>query len=282
MDKSVLLAIIFLMFLPLKIAAVTPVHMPIVSIDTSNYEFGGNYIRNSFVPSPYTTWDVSYNYNGNSMIIRSFLKKNSNQYDLYSFAGRIGTSVIPIIRDSDKIITDVGFSCKMIDDDDSWESIVLYYPLGKYEERYYKVFDHDGTELLADSGSAFYGFDGNSTYVINYKGRDDYMTDSWRFRTNLASSSPSLPKTRAATPGLMRIYGQNDGNYRVTLSPSSGNQINFQMFDLLGKCVFSKKINNLTTPQSFVVPGSNVPQSPFIAKVSDKNGSNCKKQIPVR
>ena len=129
MDKSVLLAIIFSMFLPLEINAVTPVHMPIVSIDTSNYEFGGNYILYSFVPSPYINWEMSYNYYGSGMIIKSFLKKNSNQYDLYSFAGRIGTSVIPIIRDSDKTITDVGFSCKMIDDDDSWESIVLYYPL---------------------------------------------------------------------------------------------------------------------------------------------------------
>jgi len=44
----------------------------------------------------------------------------------------------------------------------------------------------------------------------------------------------------------------------------------------------SKQINNITSPQSFMIPESDVPNSPFIAKFSDKNSSVYKKEIPVR
>jgi hypothetical protein len=278
-----------LIFLPLKVNGVTPVHCR-VSIDSSIYDFS-HYYYISFVPGPFTDWkSTPFSYgpndlNSSPMVVQAFRKKNSNQFDLYTFSGKIGTSVVPIINGYDIYVSSIIFSRDLVDDDASWESIINYRKesVSDLSIKTFKVFDDDGTELLADTLNAYYGFDGNSTYIIACNGeRQNFSYDSWRFRTNIASSSSSLAKAQAVSTGLMRIYGQDDGNYRVTLSPSSGNQVNFQMFDLLGRCVFSKQINNITSPQSFTIPESNIPNSPFIAKVSDKNGSLYKKQIPVR
>jgi hypothetical protein len=176
----------------------------------------------------------------------------------------------------------------MIDDDNEWESLVNYRIQSGTgtTSAYFKVFDHNGTEILADSGMAFYGFDGNNTYIVNLTGnifgrRLNY--DSWLFRTNISTESPkTLAKAKSIQQSPMQIYGLPGGDYRVTLTPSSGNQINFQMFDLLGRCVFDKQIENLNRPVSFTVPEGNVPNSPFIAKFNDGNNSIVKKQIPVK
>ena len=75
------------------------------------------------------------------MAVYAFFQKNSNQADLYSFSGKIGTSVIPILRVPGYKCR-VIFSCYMIDDDASWESIVNYYDM--YADNlslYFKVFD---------------------------------------------------------------------------------------------------------------------------------------------
>lgn len=286
MKKQILSAAVLMMILSFDTNAITPVHLGRVSIDSL---YG--HVPCDFVPGPFIGSSGVGNPgqafpNNGEMFLQAFNKKNSNQFDLYSFSGKIGTSIIPIINDSDTYVNHISFSRNMIDEDNGWESIVQYQHFirnyGTFIDSF-KVFDDDGTELLADSGKAYYGFDGNSTYVItwgsNY-GTSNY--DSWRFRTNISSSAPSLSKTQVSSQGLMRIFGQDNGNYRVTLSPSSGNQVKFQMFDLLGRCIFSKQINNITSSQTFTIPESDVPKSPFIAKFSDKNGSYFKKEIPVK
>ena len=67
----------------------------------------------------------------------------------------------------DKMNLRIAFSLNIIDDDPSWESLVSYWMYNNDSTEtiyYYKVFDHDGTELLSGSGLASYGYDGNSTY----------------------------------------------------------------------------------------------------------------------
>lgn len=285
MKTPALLVIVLVVILPLRVMGVTPVHMGRVSVDTSLYDFNANFSMQC-IPGPFTGWQPypgvfeNLEVHSNSMLMLAFLKKNSKQFDIYSFGGKIGTSVIPIIRET-AISCNIIFSCNMIDDDAGWEAIVN---MSKDNGIGFFVFDDDGTQLLADSGSAYYGFDGNNTYIVTYSTKyGNYIYDSWRFRTNLSVESPkSLAKTKLIQSSPMQIYGLSGGDYRVTLSPSSGNQITFQMFDLLGRCVFDKQIQNLTSPVSFTVPEANVPNSPFIAKVNDGNGSVVKKLIPVK
>jgi hypothetical protein len=279
MKTPALLIVVAMMILPLSVMGVTPVHMGRISVDTTLYEAGiESYCR--FIPSPFVSGVRDMNdYTKIQTYLIPFLKKNSNKIDIYSLNGYIGSSVIPIIKEEK--VFQILLSCKIIDDDDGWESIVWY---SKNEiEIYFKVFDDAGDELLADSGRALYAADLNNTFVVTWRPGSFPYYDSWRFRTNLSSESPkSLAKTKSIQSSPMQIYGLSGGDYRVTLSPSSGNQINFQMFDLLGRCVFDKQIQNLTSPVSFTVPEENVPNSPFIAKVNDGNGSVVKKQIPVK
>jgi hypothetical protein len=169
----------------------------------------------------------------------------------------------------------------MIDDDAGWESIVNYNSYSGDSRIFgFKVFDDNGTVLLSDSGSGVYGFDGNSTFVVIY---NNYHIKTWRFRTNIMNSSaPSLAKTKVVQTSPMQVFGLSGGDYRVTLSPTNGNQNNFQMFDLMGRCLLTKQIDNITSPVSFIIPENSVPNSPFITKVNDGNQSFYKKQIPVR
>jgi hypothetical protein len=278
--KSICLLIVTLvLILPQNILGEKPVLAIDYSIDTSLYT-GDHLLLLYTVPGPLITDQIISGSHGNTMLAWVFRKKNSNQYDIYSFEGKCGTSTIPETSYPDDGASGI-LSQTMIDDDVGWESIVNYH---WYKDNIacnkFKVFDDNGTELLSDSGNGAYGFDGKNTYIVSCT---DYHIKSWRFRTNIMNtSSSSLAKTKAVQSSPMQIYGLSGGDYRVTLSPSNGNQLSFQMFDLMGRCVLSKQINNLTSPVSFIIPENNVPKSPFIAKVNDGNQSFYKKQIPVR
>ncbi|HEX2956890.1 MAG TPA: hypothetical protein VHO70_08655 [Chitinispirillaceae bacterium] len=270
----------FIFTLSIRTLGVTPVHVGRVSIDTSLYYGFGCY----YVPGPSTNWQDSRDYDNGQMILQSWQKRGTKQVDIYSFNGKIGTTIIPIINEVSSDLMHVILSRTMVDDDDGWEALVNYHSENNTNYKFI-VYEEDGTVLLADSGSALYGFDGNNTYVVqwNILNTRHITYDSWRFRTNISAESPkSLAKTKSIQQSPMQIYGLSGGDYRVTLSPSSGNQINFQMFDLLGRCVFDKQIGNLNRPVTFTVPEENVPNSPFIAKVNDGNNSVVKKQIPVK
>jgi len=217
MKKLIPLIVVLIVILPLPVSGVTPVHIGEVFIDTSLYEKMGNIpVVRKYVPGPFTMSDASSEPSRGHMLVVALLKKNSNQFDLYSFNGKIGTSVIPMIREPGYFFF-VAFSCTMIDGDSDWETLVNYYRSDNIEDReyYFKVFDNDGTELLSNSGQAFYGSDGNSTFVIkyqqNFSSTEPWM-DTWRFRTNI-SFSPTLSKTKASPPGIMQIYGQDNGSY---------------------------------------------------------------------
>jgi hypothetical protein len=275
--------VLLLASLQVNALSITPVHVGSISIDTSIYDLG--YYGCSFVPGPGIEWQSNDKRLYGDILLQGFRKKNSNQIDIYSFNGKIGTTVLPMCNEKNTtdVIEEIVLSCTMLDDDIEWESLVTYRKQS-VAGLFFKVFDHDGTEILADSGPAFYGFDGNNTYIVMLTGNIFRLNyDTWRFRTNISSESPkTLSKTKSIQSSPMQIYGLPGGDYRVTLSPSSGNQINFQMFDLLGRCVFDKQIENLNRSVSFTVPEGNVPNSPFIAKVNDGNNTVVKKQIPVK
>lgn len=81
----------------------------------------------------------------------------------------------------------------MIDEDTGWESMVnISY---EFYEASFKIYDEDGVEILSDSGHAYYGFDGNNTYVLNLdKNPNPVPIKTWRFRTNIVSSSLAKSK----------------------------------------------------------------------------------------
>lgn len=277
MKKGVITLLLLLPIIFFKANGATPTHIGKLNIDTSMYDFSSFRSTPFFLPGPFTEYMSSL-----GSVLKAFLKKNSTQFDIYSLNGKIGSSVVPIIKENVSIIK-ITYSCYMVDDDDEWETLVTFF-IEEPNNCYFKVFDNDGTELLADSGSAAYACDNNNTYIINGSTIEGFLDyDIWRFRTNISTTtSKSLSKTRAAKPSFMQIYGLSDGNYKVSLIPSSGNQVQFQMFDLMGRCIFSKQLENLKAPVTFTIPESNVPNSPFIAKVKDGNETLYKKQIPLR
>jgi hypothetical protein len=215
------------------------------------------------------------------LVTQAFLKKNSTQIDLFSFSGKCGSINIPSLQDStfDKAI----FSQTFLDNDPGWELLALFNSTLSSKLPHFILFDDDGTEVLSDEGIAKLGFDGQNTYVV--KGSMNYgnTIKSWRFRTNINPSGGSLLKKSASTTApMMMTYGMPDGGYRVTLAPSSGGTTQMQMFDLAGRCLFSKQIENVTRPVSFIVPENNVPQTPFITKVSNSSGAAVKKELIVK
>lgn len=163
-----------------------------------------------------------------------------------------------------------------VDNDPQWEAILIF-----ENENRFLLLDHDGTELLRDSTSSLcYGFDGNSTYIAGW-GQWSFKT--WRLRTNISSAaSPSLGKKKAASPGTMVVHGLNNGNYRVTLTPSSGNGAIFQLHDLLGRCLLTKSIKDFNGPVTFTIPNNKVPKTPFIAETKSESSALRKKVIPVK
>jgi hypothetical protein len=200
-----------------------------------------------------------------------YRKKTTNQYDLYSFAGKIGSITIPISDHIDFLFLSQTF----IDADTGWECIVIYYS----KSILFNVFDENGNKLLADTGTAFYGFDGYNTYVCSY----DYgfrSFKSWRFRTNVSTISPGGLAKSTSSPRPMMTYLPN-GNFRVSLQPTSSGQTSIQIFDMLGRQCFSKTIQDLQKTQSFIVPSGSVPRSPFVAKANNADRAAYGKAIPV-
>jgi hypothetical protein len=272
--------LIFLLF-PLSIFAQELVCS--FTLDTSVYSNPGAWgIRG---PGSERSFPLNEPSSPSTDIIGCFNKNGTDQWDIYSFSGKTGSAVVPSSATPNGFARNyVFFSQFFINSDSNWECLVNYSENKPFQPKHqFILFDHSGNQLLSDNGTAYFGFDGLNTYVYASSGNLNYLADFtfsykvWRFRTNISSSSPKLSKSQVSTPGLMKIYGQENGNYRVTLSPSSGNQVRFQMFDLLGRCVFSKQINNITSPQTFTIPEANVPKSPFVAKVTDGNGSVCRK-----
>jgi hypothetical protein len=217
-----------------------------------------------------------------TIFFKAYVRKNTTQIDLYSFNGKSGSINIPSLQDSN--LVSVAFSQTFIDNDPEWE-ILANLRNFTTDELHFSLFDDDGTELISDGGSAYLGFDGYNTYTIAQKGdfNDLFTIKSWKFRTNINQSGGSLSKKSASTAApVMMTYGMPDGRYRVTLAPSSGGTTQMQMFDLAGRCLFSKQIENITQPVSFIVPDNNVPQTPFITKVSNGSGVTVKKELLVK
>jgi hypothetical protein len=206
-----------------------------------------------------------------SIWTKALKQKNVHQWDIFSFNGKIGTATIsPSVDSNARLIV---FSQKLIDNDDGWEYLAILMD-GTFE-----VWDDNGKKLLSDSGEACYGYDGQNTYVFteNY---NEMSAKVWKFRSNVSAQSPGLAKSTSSTPAPIMSLTPS-GNFRVSLQPASGGT-SVQIFDMLGRQVFGKIIQDIKTPTSFVIPSKNVPSSPFIAKVNNSNGSFFKANIPVR
>jgi hypothetical protein len=212
-------------------------------------------------------------------ILSLYRKKGSDQYDIFSFFGKIGSITIPSV--ANERIRTIIYSQTMINADTNFECIVNYQPISE-DTCLFKVFDRTGNQLLSDKGTAGYGFDGQNTYIISLpfsEQGDDYTRKIWKFRSNISSLSKSLSKT-AATPGPMMTY-MPSGDLRVNLQPVSGGT-SIQIFDMLGRQLFNETVQNINKPTTFNIPASGMPNSPFVARVNNGNGSYVKKGMPVR
>ncbi len=218
-------------------------------------------------------------------------KKNSDQFDFLSFSGKVGSMVIPgtILpkqTETSEFSTQLLFSRTFIDADEGWECIINYQKNdGNPDADFFRVVDNDGTQLFSDSGSAFYSYDGCSTYIFRRLNPLTYhpSTRYWRCRTDLlADAAPrALSKSAASGPLLMTAF-MPAGGYRISFAPSAGGKTTVQLFDMLGKLVFSKNVGEITRPVSFTVPEAGMPQTPFIAKFANEKGTVVRKEIPVR
>jgi hypothetical protein len=208
--------------------------------------------------------------------------KGTNQIDIFTvFYQKIGTITIPDPPPIGKRIDLIYCSQKFLDEDIGWEFIVNYYDTVNDSESF-KVIDETGTVLLSDENSAQYGFDGQNTYVFAFKKFAENLYRSfkvWKFRSNISSTSQPLSKT-TSSPGPLMTYLPS-GDFRVSLQPVTGGT-SIQFFDMLGRQIFQKSIQNMREPTSFIIPSYSMPNSPFVAKVNNSNGSFVKKAIPAQ
>ena len=279
MKIKILFTGILFMVLFFDVHAEPPVLVADYLIDTSLYEplYAA---RHRFVPGPYLYYNEPMSVMHPGLIAWAYRKKNSNEVDIYSYAGKIATSVFPVFSDVEDDFFSVWLSCYFFDADPEWEAIVNY-----SSPEFFVLYDDDGTEKLRDSGEAGFGFDGLHTYISVRKSvNGEYGLKTWRVRTNVSNvaSSPGISKSISGSRGLMRFYGFDDGQYKVNLSPVVGNSAVFQVYDLLGRCVMTKEIEDISAPVTFTIPRNITPNTPFIAKAKGSNGSELKKGVPVK
>jgi hypothetical protein len=91
---------------------------------------------------------------------------------------------------------------------------------------------------------------------------------------------PRLAKSAANAPGPMAVYLPNGGS-RVNLESSATGTF-LQIFDLLGRQVYQNLIPNISKPESYIIPASDLPNGPTVAKIKNNGGSFIFKTIPVR
>jgi hypothetical protein len=260
----------------MDVKAQTPTYEYAIDSLTYDLKNKGDYY---FFPSPNTQVILFNSSISSGYYLFACRKKNTEQFDIFSFGGKIGTVTIPNTIGS---IINVLLSQTFIDEDAEWESIVDYH-LPQDTRNLFKVLDGNGVVLLSDTGSGRYGFDGQNTYVVTQSESALKTTvKAWRFRTNVSVASPNtLAKSASAIPHAMMTYGPT-GDYRVTIAPTGGGKTSVQVFDMLGRTVFSKNIDNIISPVSFTIPERGLPQSPFIAKVKDEKGMVVKREIPIK
>jgi hypothetical protein len=236
------------------------------------------------IPSPITLDHNTMSRNA-QYVVKVAHKKNTNQHDLFSFAGVIGSFIVdPKEFPLDQYDIVVYVSQTIINSDQNWEYIINYTKKEDYyrESQMFKVADYKGNIILADSGIASYGYDGKSTYVFVNKSDATYFSyKTWRFRTDAAMFTQSLAKTVNTTTAPMMSL-MPTGDFRVALQPTTNGETSIQIFDMLGKQIFSQTIQNINSPKSFIVPSSGIPRSPFIAKVKSGDETFTKKEIPIR
>ena len=206
---------------------------------------------------------------------QAFKLKNTNQYDIYTLEGKVGTVTINIPNGA--IVNAAIISQTILDNDDGWEYILNYSDSISYQNKF-EIVDDNNAVLLSDSGYANYGFDGQNTYIISI---NDYgeSVKVWKFRSNVSSISPGLAKSLPSASPIMALMPS--GNFRINLSPSSNGQTSIQLFDMLGKLIFTKNIQDIKSQSSFTIPSSNIPKSPFITKVNNGNSVFYQKEIPA-
>jgi hypothetical protein len=262
------------------------------SVDTSQYALSAyNYY---FTPEPSVPFSTAkdytianFNYWRMGTIFLFLLhKKNSNQYDIFSFKGKTGSIIIPQQDTITFKVSAITLSQKFVDNDDGWDYIINCYNRTT-DVKSFNLFDENGNILLSDCGEAFYGFDGENTYVssICYNNSSSVATTlkTWRFRTNITTSlsQGGLAKRTTGQPNQIMYFGVA-GDLRVNLQPVGGGKTSIQLFDMLGKQVYSKTIENITQPISFIISSDQVPHSPFISNIENEHYAFQRKMILAR
>lgn len=244
-------------------------------IDTAQYEYPSTQLYIMQVPGADAVFNTlgskdrfSISYGG--LILK---KKNSDQYDIFSYTGKTGSLTIP------QTLIDQAYyvfiSQTILDSDNGWE--ILVDCMNNGPSYTYTVLDDNNSVLLADSGFATYGYDGQNTYICaqwnGYK--------IWRFRTNLSqNASQPLAKSAVGTPGpIMSLMPS--GDLRVSLQPAAGGT-SIQIFDFLGRQIFQKTVSDIKKTTTFTIPSSDIPNSPFITKVNNEKGSFVQKKNPAK
>jgi hypothetical protein len=284
MKKICLLALTTLTMWNMKAAAQTAVYE--YTPDTAIYE---GTLRALFCPAPSALGITKFDDPNVGSTVSDFAgavalfaekKKNSNQYDIFSFTGKIASVTIPM---DPNIFGWIFFSQFFINNDADWECIFNY---SNDTTLLFKVFNANGTALLSDTGRVIYGYDWQNTYVVRMPQMANFGKKNglkaWRFRTDVSSSLPNgLAKSAGAFPHAMMTFGPA-GDYQIKLAPGSGGKTSVTLTDMLGRRIFSRNVGNVTSPMTFTVPGIEVPPSPFVTKVQDERGTVRKKEIPKR
>jgi endo-1,4-beta-xylanase len=86
--------------------------------------------------------------------------------------------------------------------------------------------------------------------------------------------------TAAPRPSFT-IFGPAGGDYRLWAGMSGSAKASFALFDLQGRRIALTRIDRGSGPV-FSIPHGSVPRTPFVAMVTDENGTHAAKEIPVR
>jgi len=222
------------------------------------------------------------------MAYRVLKKKNSNQYDIFSGIGKIGSISIPqsLYHSSNYQLQSLCVSQTFVDADLGWEYIAGFQDTGysspTYPDTpYVSLVDDNNTVLLSQKGYGFsfaFGNDAQNTYC--YLFQNGQIAKTWRLRTGISLTQPLAKSAVSASPATI-FMPPSSSSMRVSLSPSSSGT-SIEMFDMLGKLVFSKNMSAIKSPTTFTIPTSGLPRSPIISKIENSNGRFIEKILPIK
>ncbi len=235
-----------------------------VSIDSTVYDFQTT-VTLKLNPLNYFSNFVSW----------GCLRKGTNDIDIFTSTGKTNTIRAPAsmslsARSTQRIVV---VSQTYINNDSLYEFLLIN--LDSLVSLGYNsaLYDNSGKRLWSEKGYASLEFDGKNTFIYI---ATTSTVKIWVFRTDIAASSPLAKTSSNRYEPFINYLPMNGLNIKIDFS--NHNTAFVQLFDMLGRLVYSQAIEKNST----IIQRQHIPLSPFFAKINYQASEKAGFIVPVK